>query len=110
LSLPVYVTLVRIARDVNGRAGNTVPVLRSCAPDLSTKAEQLVSEMREQVEVSKTPIDAWVWRRGLRKVLVSTESTDAMPELMSTVFGETRVSPRVVQNQKTARCPARASP
>jgi hypothetical protein len=35
------------------------------------------------------------------------EATGSMPELMSAVFGETRVSAR---DQKTARCPARADP
>jgi hypothetical protein len=43
----------------------------------------------------------------LRKVLVGTAATDSMPELMSAVFGDTRVSARVAQ---TAHWPARASP
>ena len=51
-------------------------------------------------EIAKTPLGA----------LAGAAATGPMPEIMRVVFGETRVSARVAHNQKTARCPARASP
>jgi hypothetical protein len=51
-------------------------------------------------EIAKTPLGA----------LAGAAATGSMPTLMVSVFGETRASARVVQNQITARWPARASP
>jgi hypothetical protein len=47
---------------------------------------------------------------GRAIALATAAATGSMPELMVAVFGDTRVSARVAKNQKTARCPARASP
>ena len=49
---------------------------------------------------------------GGRAIALATAAggTGSVPALTAAVFGDTRVSARVVQNQKTARWPTRASP
>jgi hypothetical protein len=49
-------------------------------------------------------------RSRLTRTLSGAAATGSVPALMAAVFGKTRASARVVENQKTARCPARASP
>ena len=47
---------------------------------------------------------------GRAIALATAAATGSMPALTAAVFGETRVSARVAQNQKPARCPARGEP
>jgi hypothetical protein len=88
-------------------AADRLGVVLSEHSDVMQRAKLATAKIDERLAAAQ---DAATAHAGLRKAIAATAATDSMPALMAAVFGETRVSPRVGQNQKNRTLPGQCEP